>query len=140
MAKFGFSALNQNLNPNNNNGFNVQTAINQANLISAVSVKSIILDEFHPRFVEAGEWNGLGTIEYEDGSSLTLVTQTDSNGRSNNISYSNPYDGAYCTIYVDENLQQTDSVDVQECYDLFNMEDVEKLHSDIKIISEKYTY
>jgi hypothetical protein len=81
-----------------------------------------------------------GTIEYEGGSSLTLITQTDSNGRSNNITYSNSYDGAYCTIYVDENLQQTDSVDVQECYDLFNMEDVEKLYSDIKIISEKFSY
>jgi hypothetical protein len=66
MAKFGFSALNQNLNPNNNNGFNVQTAINQANLISAVRVISIVLDESHPRFVELGEWNALGTIEYED--------------------------------------------------------------------------
>jgi hypothetical protein len=66
MAKFGFSALNQNLNPNNNNGFNVQTAINQANLISAVRVISIVLDENHPRFVELGEWNALGTIEYED--------------------------------------------------------------------------
>jgi hypothetical protein len=66
MAKFGFSALNQNLNPNNNNGFNVQTAINQANLINAVRVISIVLDESHPRFVELGEWNALGTIEYED--------------------------------------------------------------------------
>jgi hypothetical protein len=66
MAKFGFSALNQNLNPNNNNGFNVQTAINQANLINAVRVISIVLDENHPRFVELGEWNALGTIEYED--------------------------------------------------------------------------
>jgi hypothetical protein len=66
MAKFGFSALNQNLNPNNNNGFNVQTAINQANLINAVRVISIVLDESHPRFIELGEWNALGTIEYED--------------------------------------------------------------------------
>jgi hypothetical protein len=66
MTKFGFSALNQNLNPNNNNGFNVQTAINQANLINAVRVISIVLDESHPRFVELGEWNALGTIEYED--------------------------------------------------------------------------
>jgi hypothetical protein len=27
-------------------------------------VVSIVLDETHPRFVELGEWNGLGTIEY----------------------------------------------------------------------------
>jgi hypothetical protein len=65
MAKFGFSSLNQNLNPNMNNGFNVQQALNQANLINAVRVLSIVLDENHPRFVELGEWNALGTIEYE---------------------------------------------------------------------------
>jgi hypothetical protein len=70
MAKFGFSSLNQNLNPNINNGFNVQQALNQANLINAVRVLSIVLDENHPRFVELGEWNALGTIEYE---SVTLT-------------------------------------------------------------------
>jgi hypothetical protein len=66
MAKYGFSALNQNLNANANNGFNVANAIAQANLIRAVRVLSIILDENHPRFQELGEWNGLGIIEYED--------------------------------------------------------------------------
>jgi hypothetical protein len=34
--------------------------------LSAVRVVSILLDESHPRFKELGEWNGLGTIEYED--------------------------------------------------------------------------
>ena len=66
MAKYGFSALNQNLNANANNGFNVANAITQANLIRAVRVLSIVLDENHPRFQELGEWNGLGIIEYED--------------------------------------------------------------------------
>ena len=66
MAKYGFSALNQNLNANANNGFNVANAISQANLIRAVRVLSIVLDENHPRFQELGEWNGLGIIEYED--------------------------------------------------------------------------
>lgn len=66
MAQYGFSALNQQLNANANNGFNVANAINQANLIRAVRVLSIVLDETHPRFKELGEWNGLGTIEYED--------------------------------------------------------------------------
>ena len=65
MAKYGFSALNQNLNPNNNNGFAVSQALSQANLIQAVRVLSIVLDESHPRFKELGEWNGLGIIEYE---------------------------------------------------------------------------
>jgi hypothetical protein len=66
MAKYGFSALNQNLNANANNGFAVKQAIAQANLIKAVRVLSIVLDESHPRFKELGEWNGLGIIEYED--------------------------------------------------------------------------
>ena len=63
---YGFSALNQQLNSNANNGFNVANAISQANLIRAVRVLSIVLDETHPRFKELGEWNGLGIIEYED--------------------------------------------------------------------------
>jgi len=66
MAKFGFSALNQSLNANLNNNYNSQNAINQMNLIRAVRVLSIVLDETHPRFKELGEWNGLGIIEYED--------------------------------------------------------------------------
>ena len=66
MANYGFSALNNNLNANANNGFNVANAISQANLIRAVRVLSIVLDETHPRFKELGEWNALGIVEYED--------------------------------------------------------------------------
>ena len=66
MAQYGFAALNQQLNANANNGFNVANAISQANLIKAVRVLSIVLDESHPRFQELGAWNGLGIIEYED--------------------------------------------------------------------------
>jgi hypothetical protein len=65
-TRYGFASVNQNLNPNLNNGFGVQQAIEQAGLIKAVRVLSIILDENHPRFKELGEWNGLGIIEYED--------------------------------------------------------------------------
>jgi hypothetical protein len=66
MAKYGFSSLNKNLNQNANNNFGVQQAIQQANLIKAVRVLSVVLDETHPRFKELGEWNSLGIIEYED--------------------------------------------------------------------------
>ena len=65
-TRYGFASVNQNLYPNLNNGFGVQQAIEQAGLIKAVRVLSIILDESHPRFEELGEWNGLGIIEYED--------------------------------------------------------------------------
>jgi hypothetical protein len=66
MGQYGFAALNQQLNANANNGFNVANAISQANLIRAVRVLSIVLDASHPRFQELGAWNGLGIIEYED--------------------------------------------------------------------------
>ena len=66
MGSYGFAALNQQLNANTNNGFNVANAISQANLIRAVRVLSIVLDTTHPRFQELGAWNGLGIIEYED--------------------------------------------------------------------------
>jgi hypothetical protein len=62
---YGFSGLNRNLNSNRNNNFNTDTALNTANLIIAVRVLSIVLDESHPRFNELGGWNALGTIEYE---------------------------------------------------------------------------
>lgn len=47
------------------NNFNVNTATSNENLIQAVRVLSIILDSSHSRFIELGEWNALGVIEYE---------------------------------------------------------------------------
>jgi hypothetical protein len=66
MAKYGFSSLNQNLNSFLGNNYTTNLAQQQANLIKAVRVASIVLDENHPRFKELGEWNALGVIEYED--------------------------------------------------------------------------
>lgn len=66
MAKYGFSSLNQNLNNFLGNNYTTNLAQQQANLIKAVRVASIVLDENHPRFKELGEWNALGVIEYED--------------------------------------------------------------------------
>ena len=66
--RVGFNALNKNINSNLNNGF----ALNQLSLLAAqskitpVRVKSIVLDSAHPRFKELGEWDALGTIEYQD--------------------------------------------------------------------------
>jgi hypothetical protein len=62
--EFGFSSFNQTSNPNNrNNNGQLLTALQ--NLIQAVRVKSIVLNESHPRFKELGEWNSLGAIEYQ---------------------------------------------------------------------------
>ena len=52
-------------NPKNINNFNVLNSLKLDTLVNAVRVKSIILNESHPRFVELGEWSALGAIEYE---------------------------------------------------------------------------
>lgn len=62
-SRYGFSALNRNLNLSTSNlGNNIPTP----NITVAVRVKSIVLDDTHPRFNELGGWNALGTIEYEN--------------------------------------------------------------------------
>jgi len=66
--RVGFNALNKNIKSNLNNGF----PLNQLSLLAAqskitpVRVKSIVLNSAHPRFKELGEWDALGTIEYQD--------------------------------------------------------------------------
>jgi hypothetical protein len=63
-TKFGFESFNKQLNTTNQgNVFNTLATLAQT--ITAVRVKSIILSETHPRFKELGEWNGLGTIEFQ---------------------------------------------------------------------------
>lgn len=58
--KTGLAALTTN---NLNQGI-PRMGLQLDNLIQAVRVKSIVLDETHPRFQELGEWNGLGAIEF----------------------------------------------------------------------------
>jgi hypothetical protein len=63
--KYGFSSFNDSLN--NQDQGNIYYAIaNLQQLITAVRVKSIVLNDKHPRFKELGEWNGLGTIEFQN--------------------------------------------------------------------------
>jgi hypothetical protein len=62
-SRYGFSALNNNLNSSTSNlGNNLS---NGGANNTAVRVISIVLDDKHPRFNELGGWNGLGTIEYQ---------------------------------------------------------------------------
>jgi len=49
----------------NTNLFSTLTNLSLLGLITTARVKSIILDGYHPRFKELGEWNALGTIEYD---------------------------------------------------------------------------
>ena len=63
-TKFGFESFNKQLNTvNQGNVFNALATLAQT--VTAVRVKSIVLNESHPRFKELGEWNGLGTIEFQ---------------------------------------------------------------------------
>lgn len=61
MSNYGFKRVNNILNNNQipNLGINNE-------LLTVVRVKSIVLDENHPRFKELGEWDALGTIEFEN--------------------------------------------------------------------------
>lgn len=65
VSKYGFSSLNQDLNPSDN-GINLSDQLSQLKYktISA-RVTDIILDDLHPKFSTYGEWNGIGTIEFE---------------------------------------------------------------------------
>ena len=55
---YGFSSVNQLFNLPKTYRGNIPS-------ILAVRVKSIVLNETHPRFEELGSWNALGVIEYE---------------------------------------------------------------------------
>ena len=66
---YGQAAVNQ---QNVNNSFNTISLSNPLGQLIPVRVKSIILDESHPRFKELGEWNALGLIEYDNVINPTL--------------------------------------------------------------------
>lgn len=65
MAGRGLIAINNVANSSKNNIFGISTQQAVDGLTLSGRVVSIVLDETHPRFVELGEWNGLGTIEYD---------------------------------------------------------------------------
>ena len=69
---YGLSGLNKNLNSNASN-LSLGLAVSDLkNLITAVRVKNIVLDNTYPNFKAIGGWNALGTIEYE----LVISTTT----------------------------------------------------------------
>lgn len=64
-VNFGFSGLNQNLNPTDTNS-NLGNQISELfSKTIAARVKDIILDDTHPEFENYGEWNGVGTVFFE---------------------------------------------------------------------------
>ncbi len=65
ITKSGLVSLNNAFNSSVGDVFSSLLAQQVGNIFQPVRVKSIILNESHPRFKELGEWNGLGIIEYE---------------------------------------------------------------------------
>ena len=61
----GLIAINNVANSSKQNSFGTFTNLGLNSLIIAARVINIILDETNPRFKEFGEWNGLGTIEFD---------------------------------------------------------------------------
>jgi nitrate reductase beta subunit len=59
--RYGFSSAVNNSAPK----LDRRTSTNNTVSIISSRVKDIILDNTHPRFVEFGEWNGIGTIFIE---------------------------------------------------------------------------
>lgn len=64
--KYGLGGLNSKFNPTQNNSFNTNLSNALTNLITVGRVKSIVLDETHPRFKELGGYKALGTIEIDN--------------------------------------------------------------------------
>lgn len=69
-TRYGFGAASNNLSPK----LNRKTATSTSQIISS-RVRDIILDNTHPRFVEFGEWNGIGTIFIESTKSPVFSDQ-----------------------------------------------------------------
>jgi hypothetical protein len=61
----GLIAINNIANNSKQNSFSTFTNLGLNSLIVTGRVISIVLNETHPRFEEFGEWNGLGTIEFD---------------------------------------------------------------------------
>jgi len=60
-----FGQLIKNHQSGKGNGFNISTALKTGTIIIPARVISIVLNETHPKFLDLGEWNALGAIEYE---------------------------------------------------------------------------
>jgi hypothetical protein len=75
----GITTSNGNNNSNSNSSggaFNTLKSLvdNNSSLFKIVRVLDIVLDENHPKFKDVGEWNGIGTIYFEDINNSTIIS------------------------------------------------------------------
>ena len=72
--KRGFAGLNE-INNRVDTTSNFSNSINElADKVIFARVTDIILDNKHPKFIQYGQWNGLGTIEFEFVNSITSLS------------------------------------------------------------------
>jgi hypothetical protein len=70
----GISTNNGTNNSNRSNSDVLKNLINtNSSLFKIVRVLDIVLDENHPKFFDVGEWNGIGTIYFEDVSTTEKI-------------------------------------------------------------------
>lgn len=63
---YGFTGFRNNQKLNQSDNSILANEISSlSGRVLGVRVKDIILDDTHPKFLKYGEWNGIGTIEYE---------------------------------------------------------------------------
>lgn len=63
-TNYGFTGLKNNQSTSEISGISSQLSILSEKVLG-VRVTDIILDDTHPKFEKYGEWNGIGTIEFE---------------------------------------------------------------------------
>ena len=65
--KYGFASVNSQLNSGRDNQTETQKQLDtlSSNMMS-VRVTDIILDDQHPKFIDYGQWSGVGTIFFEN--------------------------------------------------------------------------
>lgn len=76
MTKFGFAGLNQTFDNSKDISLLLSKVEELELKMIPVRVTDIILDETHPKFPVYGEWNSIGTIEYEQAITPDQVSTT----------------------------------------------------------------
>jgi len=65
LTKTGLAYLGQSINSGGDIS-NLVASIEELNLkVIPARVTDIVLDETHPKFIEYGRWNGVGTVNFE---------------------------------------------------------------------------
>ena len=87
MAKFGFGALNDNLNTGTSGTSKALDALKLASLNSTGRVLSVVLDDTHPKYKELGGPKAIGAVEIIDVSGGTADYSTVAENQNYRVAY-----------------------------------------------------